>query len=42
MSLPTINPAQARNLLAKGAILIDIREANEHARERIVGARNLP
>lgn len=42
MSLPTINPAQARSLLAKGAILIDIREPDEHARERIVGARNLP
>ncbi|MDD1535737.1 MULTISPECIES: rhodanese-like domain-containing protein [unclassified Bradyrhizobium] len=42
MSLPSINPAQARNLVEKGAILIDIREADEHARERIVGARNLP
>jgi len=42
MSLPTINPAQARNLVEKGAILIDIREPDEHARERIVGARNLP
>ncbi|WP_245477555.1 rhodanese-like domain-containing protein [Bradyrhizobium guangxiense] len=42
MSLPAINPAQARNLVEKGAILIDIREADEHARERIVGARNLP
>ena len=42
MSLPTINPAQARNLVAKGAILIDIREADEHAREKIPGAQNLP
>lgn len=42
MSLPTINPAQTRSLLAKGAILIDIREPDEHARERIAGARNLP
>lgn len=42
MSLPTIHPAQARHLLAKGAILIDIREADEHARENIPGSRNLP
>lgn len=42
MSLPTINPAQARNLVAKGAILIDIREADEHAREKIPSAQNLP
>lgn len=42
MSLPTINPAQARHLVEKGAILIDIREPDEHDRERIVGARNLP
>jgi len=42
MSLPTIKPAEARDLLDRGAILVDIREADEHARERIPGARNLP
>lgn len=42
MSLPTINPTDARRLLDEGATLIDIREADEHAREKIPGARNLP
>ncbi len=42
MSLLTINPTDARRLLDKGATLIDIREADEHAREKILGARNLP
>src|SRR5262249_50935233 len=42
MSLPTINPAEARRLLDSGALLIDIREADEHAREKIPGARHLP
>ena len=42
MSLPTISPDQAKRLLDQGAILIDIREADEHARERIAGARHLP
>ncbi len=42
MSLPTINPTDARRLLDQGATLIDIREADEHAREKIPGAQNLP
>jgi len=42
MSLSTINPAEARRLLDGGAVLIDIREADEHARENIPGARHLP
>ncbi|ULL01666.1 rhodanese family protein [Bradyrhizobium sp. I71] len=42
MSLPTITPTDAGRLLDKGATLIDIREADEHAREKIPGARNLP
>jgi len=42
MSLPKIKPAEARRLLNEGAMLVDIREADEHARERIVGARHLP
>jgi rhodanese-related sulfurtransferase len=42
MSLPTIKPAEARRLLDGGALLIDIREADEHAREKVAGARHLP
>ena len=42
MSLPTLKPDEARRLLDKGAILIDIREADEHAREKIPGTHNLP
>jgi len=42
MSLPTIAPDQAKQLLDNGAILVDIREADEHARERIAQARHLP
>ncbi len=42
MSLSTIDPAQAKGLIDRGAILVDIREANEFARERVPGARNLP
>jgi len=42
MNLSTVTPAQARHLVEEGALLIDIRRADEHARERIPGARNLP
>ena len=42
MTLPTISPAAARQLLENGATLLDIREADEHAREKIPSARNLP
>lgn len=42
MSLPTIKPSEAHRLLDDGALLIDIREADEHAREKIPGARHLP
>lgn len=42
MSLPTIDVADARKLLDQGAILVDIREADEHARERVPGARHNP
>jgi rhodanese-related sulfurtransferase len=41
MTLPTITPERARRLIEEGAILIDIREADERARERIPGARHL-
>jgi len=42
MSLPKISPAEAQRLLRQGAILVDIREADEHAREKVSGARHLP
>ena len=42
MLLPTISPADAKRLLDLGAVLVDIREADEHAREKIPGARHLP
>ncbi len=42
MSLPRISPTEARRLLDRGAILIDIREADERAREQIAGSRHLP
>ena len=42
MLLPTISPADAKGLLDLGAVLVDIREADEHAREKIPGARHLP
>ena len=38
--LKTISPTRAAELMRKGAVLIDIREADEHARERIPGARH--
>jgi len=42
MTLPTVTPDEARRLIAEGATLIDVREADEHARERIPGAQHLP
>jgi rhodanese-related sulfurtransferase len=42
MTLPTVTPARAKRLIEEGAILVDIREADEHARERVPGARHLP
>jgi rhodanese-related sulfurtransferase len=42
MTLPTIDATQAKQLIDQGAVLIDIREADEHARERVPGARNRP
>lgn len=42
MSLPKISPQEAKDLLEQGAILVDIREPDEHARERIAGAHSLP
>jgi rhodanese-related sulfurtransferase len=42
MSLPHISPSDARALIDRGAILVDIRDVEEHARERIPQARNMP
>ena len=42
MTLQTIDPAAAKRLIDQGAILVDIREPDEHARERVPGARNTP
>ena len=38
--LRTITPARAAEMIKQGAVLIDIREADEHAREHIPGARH--
>ncbi|HUC52038.1 MAG TPA: rhodanese family protein [Xanthobacteraceae bacterium] len=42
MPLPKITPQQAHKMLSEGAILLDIREADEYARAHIDGARHLP
>lgn len=42
MTIKTISPAEARQLIDAGASLIDIRQPDEHARERIAGALNVP
>lgn len=42
MPLATLSPAETRTALDDGARLIDIRGADEHARERIPGAINVP
>lgn len=38
--LKTISPARAAELMRQGAVLVDVREADEHARERIPGAHH--
>ena len=42
MTIATISPAEAQQLIAAGATLVDIRDADEHARECIPGAINVP
>lgn len=42
MTITTISPAKAHRLIDAGASLIDIRQPDEHARERIAGALNVP
>ncbi len=42
MTMRTLSPIEARAAINGGARMIDIRDADEHARERIPGAINLP
>ena len=42
MTIPSISPEQAQALLADGALLVDIRNHDEHAREHIPGAMPWP
>jgi rhodanese-related sulfurtransferase len=42
MSLQTIDATAAKRLIDQGATLVDVREADEHAREHVPGARNVP
>lgn len=39
-NLKTISPQRAAELVRSGAVLVDIREADEHARENIPGAHH--
>lgn len=42
MAIPSISPSDALHLMQGGASLIDIRSPDEHARERVAGALNVP
>jgi len=42
MTLPSLTPAEAARLVADGAVLVDIRDADEHARRNIPGAIKVP
>lgn len=42
MPIKTISPAEARKLVSAGASLVDVRSPDEHAREHIAGALNIP
>jgi rhodanese-related sulfurtransferase len=42
MSIQKITAEQASQLVRQGAMLVDIRDADEHARERIAQARLIP
>jgi rhodanese-related sulfurtransferase len=42
MSVNTIDANRARAMLKNGAVLVDIRDADEHARERIAEALHIP
>lgn len=42
MTLKSLSPIEAKTLAERGAVIIDIRERDEFAREHIPGARNEP
>ena len=42
MTIPSVSPQQAHDMRAQGAMLVDIRDADEHAREHIPGATLWP
>lgn len=42
MAMASLTPQDAQAAIANGATLIDIRDTDEHARERIAGAVNRP
>ncbi len=42
MSSKVLTPQAAQELLAQGAVLVDIRGADEYAREHIANARHMP
>ena len=42
MTMQSIGPKEAKRLVDAGALLVDVREPDEHARERIRGARLAP
>ena len=42
MTLRTISPQAAQALLAQGAVLVDIRAADERARMRLEQAKHMP
>ena len=42
LSPATLSPAEAQALVARGGRLIDIRDADEYAREHIPGAELVP
>lgn len=42
MSLKTLTPGEAKAMAARGAVIVDIREPDEFAREHIPGAVNEP
>lgn len=42
MTIRSIDPQEAKRLVDGGALLVDVREPDEHARERIEGAQLVP
>jgi len=42
MTLQTISPQDAAKMINQGAVLVDIREADEHRRAKIPGALSVP